>query len=148
MYNLCAGFQLAVARHLCHRTQRAMEYIKLKHLLPEDNLTLVPSHIYSLYYIRPYSYPPLILKQYFVNWEPSIVTILIEGSQLIKCNSVFILFNDDTHWQVMSGGSACNNFIMKALNLVCDSYGYQLVRPPPKLCTDNGVMIAWNGVEK
>jgi N6-L-threonylcarbamoyladenine synthase len=25
---------------------------------------------------------------------------------------------------------------------------YKMVRPPPKLCTDNGVMIAWNGVEK
>lgn len=50
--------------------------------------------------------------------------------------------------QVVSGGVACNNFIAKGLKLVCDSYGYKLIRPPPKLCTDNGVMIAWNGVEK
>ena len=26
--------------------------------------------------------------------------------------------------------------------------GYTLVTPPPKLCTDNGIMIAWNGMEK
>lgn len=26
--------------------------------------------------------------------------------------------------------------------------GYTLVCPPPKLCTDNGIMIAWNGMEK
>ena len=26
--------------------------------------------------------------------------------------------------------------------------GYTLVCPPPKLCTDNGIMIAWNGVER
>lgn len=26
--------------------------------------------------------------------------------------------------------------------------GYRLVCPPPKLCTDNGIMIAWNGAEK
>lgn len=25
---------------------------------------------------------------------------------------------------------------------------YNLVRPPRKLCTDNGIMVAWNGVEK
>lgn len=25
---------------------------------------------------------------------------------------------------------------------------YRLVRPPPQLCTDNGIMIAWNGIEK
>lgn len=22
------------------------------------------------------------------------------------------------------------------------------MKPPPKLCTDNGIMIAWNGVER
>lgn len=26
--------------------------------------------------------------------------------------------------------------------------GYNFVRTPPKLCTDNGIMVAWNGVEK
>lgn len=48
----------------------------------------------------------------------------------------------------MSGGVACNNFIARGLKLVCDEMGYNLIRPPPKLCTDNGIMIAWNGVEK
>ena len=32
--------------------------------------------------------------------------------------------------------------------MVCEEYGYKLVCPPNNLCTDNGVMIAWNGVEK
>uniref|UniRef100_A0A182P8S7 Gcp-like domain-containing protein n=1 Tax=Anopheles epiroticus TaxID=199890 RepID=A0A182P8S7_9DIPT len=27
-------------------------------------------------------------------------------------------------------------------------FGYSTYRPPKKLCTDNGTMIAWNGVEK
>ncbi|XP_063901393.1 tRNA N6-adenosine threonylcarbamoyltransferase, mitochondrial-like [Zophobas morio] len=49
---------------------------------------------------------------------------------------------------VVSGGVACNNFIAKGLQLVCDEMEYYLVRPPPKLCTDNGVMIAWNGIER
>lgn len=50
--------------------------------------------------------------------------------------------------QVVSGGVACNNFLAKALNIVCTELGYNFVRTPPKLCTDNGIMIAWNGVEK
>ena len=29
-----------------------------------------------------------------------------------------------------------------------DQMDYTLVCPPPKLCTDNGIMIAWNGMEK
>ncbi|GLV41623.1 Threonyl-carbamoyl synthesis 4 [Carabus blaptoides fortunei] len=89
VYNLCAGFQLAITRHLCHRTQRAMEYINLNNLIPAEKRTLV-----------------------------------------------------------VSGGAACNNFITRGLERVCDAMAYRLVRPPPKLCTDNGVMIAWNGVER
>lgn len=48
----------------------------------------------------------------------------------------------------MSGGVACNNFIAKVLGIVCDQQNYRLVRPPPQLCMDNGVMIAWNGMER
>ncbi|XP_017777741.1 PREDICTED: probable tRNA N6-adenosine threonylcarbamoyltransferase, mitochondrial isoform X2 [Nicrophorus vespilloides] len=89
VFNLCAGFQLTVTRHLCHRVQRAIEFVKLHNLIPEEKQTLV-----------------------------------------------------------VSGGAACNNFINKALQVVCNEIGYRLVRPPPKLCTDNGVMIAWNGIER
>lgn len=48
----------------------------------------------------------------------------------------------------MSGGVASNMFIQKYLNLLCDEMNFKLIVPPPKLCTDNGIMIAWNGVEK
>lgn len=49
---------------------------------------------------------------------------------------------------VVSGGVAANKFIASGLKLVCDRYSYHLSVPPPHLCNDNGVMIAWNGVEK
>ena len=26
--------------------------------------------------------------------------------------------------------------------------GFKCIRPPPELCTDNGLMIAWNGIER
>ncbi|RZC36577.1 tRNA N6-adenosine threonylcarbamoyltransferase, mitochondrial, partial [Asbolus verrucosus] len=87
--NLCAGFQLAITRHLCHRVQRGMVYAERQGLIPEENRLLV-----------------------------------------------------------VSGGVACNNSIARALQLVCDEMDYKMARPPPKLCTDNGVMIAWNGVER
>ena len=32
--------------------------------------------------------------------------------------------------------------------MVADHFGMQTVYPPPRLCTDNGVMIAWNGLER
>ena len=34
------------------------------------------------------------------------------------------------------------------LSQVCDAFGCELILPPAKYCTDNGVMIAWNGYEK
>ncbi|XP_028169657.1 tRNA N6-adenosine threonylcarbamoyltransferase, mitochondrial-like [Ostrinia nubilalis] len=49
---------------------------------------------------------------------------------------------------VVSGGVACNNFIFKAIEVIGTKMGYNVFRPPPKLCTDNGIMIAWNGIEK
>ncbi|KAK9497029.1 hypothetical protein O3M35_012820 [Rhynocoris fuscipes] len=49
---------------------------------------------------------------------------------------------------VISGGVACNKTIRSALETVCKHRGYRLYAPPVSLCTDNGIMIAWNGVEK
>ncbi|CAG7837783.1 unnamed protein product [Allacma fusca] len=49
---------------------------------------------------------------------------------------------------VVSGGVACNDYVKRGISIVCEEYGYKLVCPPKNLCTDNGVMIAWNGVEK
>ena len=40
------------------------------------------------------------------------------------------------------------NRTQSSLFKVCESYDCQLVVPPLRYCTDNGVMIAWNGVEK
>ena len=48
---------------------------------------------------------------------------------------------------VVSGGVACNLYIRKKLMTVCDEFNWKLICPPPKLCTDNGVMIAWAGYE-
>ncbi|XP_028291723.1 tRNA N6-adenosine threonylcarbamoyltransferase, mitochondrial isoform X1 [Gouania willdenowi] len=49
---------------------------------------------------------------------------------------------------VLSGGVASNQYIRKALTIITETTQMQLLCPPPKFCTDNGVMIAWNGVER
>ncbi|XP_067085475.1 tRNA N6-adenosine threonylcarbamoyltransferase, mitochondrial isoform X1 [Osmerus mordax] len=49
---------------------------------------------------------------------------------------------------VVSGGVASNLYIRKVLKIVTDTTGLHLRFPPSKFCTDNGVMIAWNGVER
>ncbi|NXU49608.1 OSGP2 protein, partial [Turnix velox] len=49
---------------------------------------------------------------------------------------------------VVSGGVASNQYIRKGLQTLADANDFALMCPPPRLCTDNGVMIAWNGIER
>uniref|UniRef100_A0A3Q1BV87 N(6)-L-threonylcarbamoyladenine synthase n=1 Tax=Amphiprion ocellaris TaxID=80972 RepID=A0A3Q1BV87_AMPOC len=49
---------------------------------------------------------------------------------------------------VVSGGVASNQYIRKALMIITEMTGLHLLCPPAKFCTDNGVMIAWNGLER
>lgn len=49
---------------------------------------------------------------------------------------------------VTGGGVAANGTIRRALGRFCAEAGLRLVTPPPELCTDNGAMIAWAGIER
>ena len=49
---------------------------------------------------------------------------------------------------VVAGGVAANQTVRARLAAVADEAGLPLVLPPPKWCTDNGVMVAWAGVER
>ncbi|CAL1291875.1 unnamed protein product [Larinioides sclopetarius] len=59
------------------------------------------------------------------------------------------LISSNQRTLVFSGGVACNAYIKTALEQLCaSSLNAKFFVPPPKLCTDNGIMIAWNGMEK
>ena len=49
---------------------------------------------------------------------------------------------------VAAGGVAANRTVRRRLGELADRRGLRLVAPPPGLCTDNGVMIAWTGFER
>ncbi|CAA0377026.1 putative tRNA N6-adenosine threonylcarbamoyltransferase [Arabidopsis thaliana] len=48
---------------------------------------------------------------------------------------------------VISGGVASNKYVRLRLNNIVENKNLKLVCPPPSLCTDNGVMVAWTGLE-
>ncbi|KAF5731652.1 hypothetical protein HS088_TW18G00336 [Tripterygium wilfordii] len=50
-------------------------------------------------------------------------------------------------YMVVSGGVASNQYVRTQLDQVVKRSNLQLVCPPPSLCTDNGVMVAWTGIE-
>ena len=49
---------------------------------------------------------------------------------------------------VVSGGVAANAALRAALARSCAEVGLPMVAPPQNLCTDNGAMIAWAGIER
>jgi N6-L-threonylcarbamoyladenine synthase len=49
---------------------------------------------------------------------------------------------------VAAGGVAANQAIRKVLHRLAFEAGTVLVAPPIELCTDNGAMIAWAGIER
>lgn len=49
---------------------------------------------------------------------------------------------------VVAGGVAANQAIRRGLERMTSESGLRLIAPPQNLCTDNGAMIAWTGIEK
>lgn len=49
---------------------------------------------------------------------------------------------------VVAGGVASNRAIRSALDRLAFTEGTRLAAPPPELCTDNGAIIAWAGIER
>ncbi|MFQ5783965.1 MAG: tRNA (adenosine(37)-N6)-threonylcarbamoyltransferase complex transferase subunit TsaD [Alphaproteobacteria bacterium] len=49
---------------------------------------------------------------------------------------------------VVAGGVAANAALRARLSLLAGTAGLRLVAPPRALCTDNGAMIAWAGIER
>lgn len=49
---------------------------------------------------------------------------------------------------VVAGGVAANKALRSALKNLTDSYEMSFIAPPMSLCSDNGAMIAWAGVER
>ena len=49
---------------------------------------------------------------------------------------------------VVAGGVAANEAVRARLTALCEDARLRFVAPPPRLCTDNGAMIAWAGCER
>ncbi|DBA72661.1 TPA: glutamated carboxypeptidase, variant 2 [Trebouxia sp. C0005] len=54
----------------------------------------------------------------------------------------------DMQTLIVAGGVACNQTLRASLDDVAQEAGLNLVCPPARLCTDNGVMVAWAGAER
>uniref|UniRef100_T1JHI2 N(6)-L-threonylcarbamoyladenine synthase n=1 Tax=Strigamia maritima TaxID=126957 RepID=T1JHI2_STRMM len=89
------------------------------------------------------------VSDFCASFQHAITTHIVKKiyRAMIFCEQQHLL-NGNNKTLVMSGGVACNRYIWGALKILCDNTDFELICPPPKLCTDNGIMIAWNGLER
>lgn len=80
------------------------------------------------------------------SFQAAVVDTIID-----RCRAGLRLFRETVgqpNAMVVAGGVAANNAIRRSLMRFCGEAGLRLVLPPGHLCTDNGAMIAWAGIER
>jgi N6-L-threonylcarbamoyladenine synthase len=80
------------------------------------------------------------------SFQAAVVDTIID-----RCRAALRLFRETVGQptaMVVAGGVATNGAIRRALMRFCGEAGSRLVLPPLSLCTDNGAMIAWAGIER
>ena len=72
-----------------------------------------------------------------------------------RCANALAMFRDELGARaprpvplVVAGGVAANAYLRARLSDLANGRDATLVAPPPALCTDNGAMVAWAGMER
>ena len=68
--------------------------------------------------------------------------------KLEKAVALFKAEYPDARDLVVAGGVAANNYLRGRMQKLAEKSGLKFSAPPLKFCTDNGVMIAWAGLER
>ncbi len=68
-----------------------------------------------------------------------------------RCRAAIAQFSADfgsCERMVIAGGVAANRYLRGRMEVMLGEAGIALATPPPALCTDNGAMVAWAGLER
>lgn len=108
--------------------------------------TAVRQTIQSLQTVHEGVLPPDILADICASFQDTVACVLYERVQ----QTLSWISENNPNYQcfVVAGGVAANKHIRAALQNVCDEFKFIFYAPPLKLCTDNGAMIAWAGLER
>jgi N6-L-threonylcarbamoyladenine synthase len=85
-------------------------------------------------------------KDIAASFQAAIVDIIVD-----RVRAGIKLFTEGEgrpHGLVIGGGVGANGAIRRALTRLCAESGLRFVSPPANLCSDNGAIIAWAGLER
>ncbi|SCA56182.1 tRNA N6-adenosine threonylcarbamoyltransferase [Candidatus Terasakiella magnetica] len=94
--------------------------------------------------------PPGPFKEEDLNDLCASFQMAAADSLINRCKNAIKMFKADYpegNTLVVAGGVAANQTIRTQLTGMCEKQNMRMVAPPLKLCTDNGAMIAWAGLE-
>jgi N6-L-threonylcarbamoyladenine synthase len=80
------------------------------------------------------------------SFQAAVAEVLAEKTR--RAVSTFRDQYTDSSSFAVAGGVAANEALRARLNAIAESAGMSLSAPPLRLCTDNGAMIAWAGLER
>ncbi len=79
------------------------------------------------------------------SFQTAISDVLVEKSK--RAMKTYLELSPKEPVLAVAGGVAANSFIRENLISLCDHLGVDFLAPPLSLCTDNGAMIAYAGLE-
>jgi N6-L-threonylcarbamoyladenine synthase len=96
--------------------------------------------------LGPDAFEPPLLNDLCAGFEAAVADVLLD-----RTRRAAVLFRAEYPADgvlVVAGGVAANAHLRARLARLADEQGLRLIVPPPGLCTDNGVMVAWAGLER
>ncbi|MCS7268091.1 MAG: tRNA (adenosine(37)-N6)-threonylcarbamoyltransferase complex transferase subunit TsaD [Geminicoccaceae bacterium] len=96
--------------------------------------------------LGPAALEPSNLADLCASFEQAIADVLVDRTRRALARARQRL--GATPPLVVAGGVAANRRIGAALRGLAGEAGVPIVVPPPRLCTDNGTIVAWAGIER
>jgi len=96
--------------------------------------------------LGPAALEPPLLDDLCASFQAAVADVLLDRTR--RAATVFQADHPGGNALVVAGGVAANAYLRARLSELAGELHLRLIVPPPRLCTDNGVMIAWAGLER
>ena len=96
--------------------------------------------------LGPRALEPPLLHDLCASFQAAAADVLLDRTR--RAAELFRSEYPDARALVVAGGVAANAYLRACLARLADGLELRLIVPPPALCTDNGVMVAWAGLER
>ena len=96
--------------------------------------------------LGPQALAPPLQADLCASFQAAVAEALLDRTR--RAAALFRKMHPGSDALVVAGGVAANAHLRACLAGLAAEQGLRLIVPPPALCTDNGVMIAWAGLER